>query len=118
MLAPDASTLSPVPLALRHGLALALALTALLAACTRTAPTIVFDSVPPTLAQFGARYLARGGTATQLEGTWEPKRVVILEFDSADRARAWWSSEDYRELRELRQASARTNMILVEGTCA
>lgn len=38
--------------------------------------------VPPTIARFGGRYLARGGRAERLEGGWEPRRVVLLEFPS------------------------------------
>jgi uncharacterized protein (DUF1330 family) len=41
----------------------------------------------PTLAQYGGRYLVRGGRAEKLEGSLEPKRVVVIAFDSAERAR-------------------------------
>lgn len=71
--------------------------------------------VPPTLAAYGGRFLVRGGEAETLEGGWEPKRVVILEFPSAERARAWWDSEEYAEAKALRQATAHTRMILVAG---
>jgi uncharacterized protein (DUF1330 family) len=40
---------------------------------------------------------------------------VILEFPSAERARAWWSSPEYAEAKALRLATARSKMILVEG---
>ena len=71
--------------------------------------------VPATLATYGARYLARGGRAERLEGEWDPRRVVLLEFQTFEAAKAWWASEDYRGPRALRQAAAVTNMILVEG---
>jgi uncharacterized protein (DUF1330 family) len=71
--------------------------------------------VPATIAAFGGRYLARGGKAEVLEGAYSPKRMVILEFESVERARAWWASEVYREPKALRQASATTDLILVEG---
>ena len=47
--------------------------------------------VPPSIAAFGGRFLARGGATETLEGEWRPKRLVIVEFPSA-RARAWWHS--------------------------
>ena len=50
-----------------------------------------------------------------LEGSWAPKRFVVLEFPSAEQARAWWSCSEYAEPKKLRQASADTQMILVEG---
>ena len=64
---------------------------------------------------FGGRYIARGGSVEVLEGQWDPKRTVILEFDDMDRARAWWNSEQYREGKALRQSIARSTMLLVEG---
>ena len=68
-----------------------------------------------TVAQYGGRYLVRGGRAERLEGNVEPKRVVILAFDSVDRARAWWASEEYAGPKAVRQSAAKTDMILVEG---
>ena len=70
---------------------------------------------PATIEQYGGRYLVRGGRAERLEGTVEPKRVVVLEFESAERARAWWSSEEYAGARAIRQSSSKTDLILVDG---
>jgi uncharacterized protein (DUF1330 family) len=70
---------------------------------------------PPSIAQYGGRYVARGGEVTTLEGTWSPKRLVILEFPSVDQAKAWWNSTEYAEAKALRQAVARTQMIVVAG---
>jgi uncharacterized protein (DUF1330 family) len=70
---------------------------------------------PASIAAYGGRYIARGGQTEALEGEWEPRRVVILEFDDVARARSWLDSPEYREARALRHASARTQMIVVEG---
>jgi uncharacterized protein (DUF1330 family) len=64
---------------------------------------------------YGGRFLVRGGRTEVLEGSWQPNRLVIAEFDSAERAREWWTSAEYREPKALRQKSSVTNMILVEG---
>lgn len=61
------------------------------------------------------KYIVRGGKTEVLEGDWQPKRIVILEFDSMDGAKEWLNCEEYREPRKMRHATARTNMILVEG---
>jgi len=71
--------------------------------------------VPATLARHGGVYLARGGRAERLEGSWEPRRMVVLSFPSYEAARTWWTSEDYAGPKALRQAAAVTEMILVEG---
>ena len=70
---------------------------------------------PAAIAAHGGRYLARGGSTEVLEGDWSPKRTVILEFPSLEKAKAWWSSAEYAEGKALRQASARTNMLIVQG---
>jgi uncharacterized protein (DUF1330 family) len=70
---------------------------------------------PPVIAAHGGRYLVRGGRTELLEGDWSPRRTVILEFPSLEKAKAWWDSIDYAEAKALRQASARTNMLIVEG---
>ena len=71
--------------------------------------------VPPSLATYGGKFSVRGGVCETLEGTWAPKRIVVLEFPDRARAKQWWSSEEYRAAKALRQRTARTEMIVVEG---
>lgn len=68
-----------------------------------------------TVTAYGGKYIVRGGPAERLEGTWDPKRVVVLEFPDAACAKEWWSSEEYRPAKALREASAKSDMILVAG---
>jgi len=70
---------------------------------------------PPIVAAYGGKYLARGGKTETLEGDWSPKRLVILEFESAERAKAWLNSPEYRAPRQLRNQTTKTNMVVVEG---
>jgi uncharacterized protein (DUF1330 family) len=70
---------------------------------------------PPSIAAYGGKFLARGGQVEVLEGTWQPGRLVILEFESAARAKAWLESPEYAPARKLRHATATTNMVLIEG---
>jgi uncharacterized protein (DUF1330 family) len=71
--------------------------------------------VPRSVAKYGGRFVVRGGKTETLEGTWSPKRFVMLEFPDAERAKAWWASADYAEAKALRQATAHTELIVVEG---
>lgn len=71
--------------------------------------------VPPSLAEYGGRFLVRGGKVENLEGEWSPKRLVLVEFPSVEQAKAWWSSPEYADAKALRQATAKTQMIVVEG---
>ena len=73
------------------------------------------EQVPATLAAYGGRFVARGGRAERLEGDWQPQRIVILEFESLERARAWWGSAEYAGPKTLRQSASTADMIVVEG---
>jgi uncharacterized protein (DUF1330 family) len=68
-----------------------------------------------TVEKYGGKYVVRGGRTEVLEGDWEPKRIVVLQFDSPTHAKDWLNSEEYREPRKMRHRTARTKMILVEG---
>lgn len=68
-----------------------------------------------TLAPYGGRYLVRGGRVETLEGNWTPRRFVVLEFPSFERAKAWWSSSEYAAAKAIRHASAASEMIVAEG---
>src|SRR6267154_4744013 len=68
-----------------------------------------------TVHKYGGKYIARGGKTEVLEGDWNPKRIVVLQFESMERAKEWLNCEEYREPRKMRHRTAKTNMILVEG---
>ncbi len=68
-----------------------------------------------TVAAYGGRFLVRGGEQETLEGDWPGVRIVVMEFDDADAARAWWNSEEYAPLKELRRGASVTDIVLVEG---
>jgi uncharacterized protein (DUF1330 family) len=71
--------------------------------------------VPPTLAAYGGRFAVRGGACETLEGSWHPKRIVVLEFPDVARAKQWWASDEYGAAKQLRQRAAHTEMIVVDG---
>ena len=67
------------------------------------------------VANHGGRFIIRGGAIEALEGTWEPLRMVVIEFPDVAAARAWWDSEEYAPLKRMRQDASDTNIVLVEG---
>jgi uncharacterized protein (DUF1330 family) len=71
--------------------------------------------VGASLARYGGKFLVRGGEIDVLEGNWTPQRIVILEFDNAARARAWYDSEEYRLPKQMRMRASTANLIVVEG---
>jgi len=70
---------------------------------------------PAAIAAYGGRFVVRGGPVETLEGDWAPERIVVLEFDSVAQAKDWWASAEYAPAKALRQQSAVTRMIVVEG---
>jgi uncharacterized protein (DUF1330 family) len=68
-----------------------------------------------TVRKYGGKYIVRGGATEVLEGEWQPKRIVVLEFANMQRARDWLNCGEYSEPRKMRHRTSRTNMILVEG---
>jgi uncharacterized protein (DUF1330 family) len=71
--------------------------------------------VAPALQKYGARFLARGGRVDVLEGKWNPSRLVVLQFESMEKAREFYDSEDYRPAKQARQKASSANFIVVEG---
>jgi uncharacterized protein (DUF1330 family) len=70
---------------------------------------------PGSLLPFEGKFVVRGAEAETLEGSWKPGRMVVLEFPSLEKAKAWWASETYAPAKALRQSASDTQMIVVEG---
>jgi uncharacterized protein (DUF1330 family) len=69
----------------------------------------------PTLAKWGARVLAGGGDVEVLEGSWDPKRLAIVEFASTARAQQWYASPGYSKAKPILRGTATANLVIVEG---
>ena len=72
-------------------------------------------SVPGTVAAYGGRYLVRGVSGEVLEGAWTPKRLVVLEFESIARAKEWYNSTEYADLKKIRHNASNGNLIFADG---
>ena len=63
----------------------------------------------------GGRYLVRGGFDAVIEGEVDFDRLVVLEFDSVEKARAFYDDPEYVEVRKIRHANSVSTMILASG---
>ena len=70
---------------------------------------------PRSIEAYGGRYLVRGGPIDVLEGRWNPRRVVVLEFPTKRKAHDWWNSTEYSDAKAMRQSCAYTELIVVEA---
>ncbi len=69
----------------------------------------------PIVAAFGGKFVVRGGKVETLEGDWIANRLVVIEFESVERAKKWWASDEYRAAKELRQRTTNSKLLIVEG---
>ena len=72
-------------------------------------------AVPATIAQYGGRYLTRGGATELIEGGPQPKRIVILEFADAATLKRWYNSPEYQKILPGRLANSTSRAFIVES---
>jgi uncharacterized protein (DUF1330 family) len=72
-------------------------------------------AVVPLVEKYDGKYLAASDRVEALEGNWHPKRIVMIEFPSMQKAKEWFGCEEYREPSKIRKRTAKTKMILMEG---
>jgi uncharacterized protein (DUF1330 family) len=70
---------------------------------------------PRTIAQYGGKYIVRGGVMVVLEGNDQGRRMVVIEFPSLQKAKEWYYSEEYQRVKSLRQGAATGLLIALEG---
>lgn len=71
--------------------------------------------VPETLAPFHHQYVILGGKTQSLEGEPPKGGIVMIKFDSVEKAREWYDSAAYAAVRPIRQAAAKSRIFIVEG---
>lgn len=71
--------------------------------------------VPAVIAQYGGRYVVRGGAMERLENAEGFNRVVVLEFPSLAAARAFYDSPEYAPLLKLRLETTESQAVMIEG---
>lgn len=73
------------------------------------------SSAAPIAAQYGSRYIIRGGEIHLAEGDASSGRVVVLEFANLTAAQAFLNSDEYRSVAEIRHKAAKSRIMIVEG---
>ncbi len=71
--------------------------------------------VPATLKKYNGKFLVPGNPVEHLEGSWPVARLVLLEFDTMENARAWYNSTEYKIATKARIGAATITFTLVPG---
>jgi uncharacterized protein (DUF1330 family) len=72
------------------------------------------EKAPGTIAASGGHYIIRGGKSMSIEGE-PPKRFVVIQFDSVEKAKAWEDSPAYDAIKPIRHSSAKSRVFIIEG---
>jgi uncharacterized protein (DUF1330 family) len=82
-------------------------------------PSWVAEYGPKTAAlvqKHGGRYVIRNQKSERLEGSGPlPDVIVVLEFETMEKARAWYTDPEYAPMIKLRQKGSELDFVLVEG---
>ena len=73
------------------------------------------EKAPQIMASFDGHYVVRGGKIQPLEGEAPKGFIVVIGFDSVEKARAWYDSPDYKAIRGFRQSATHSRLLLAEG---
>jgi uncharacterized protein (DUF1330 family) len=93
----------------------------LIAEAEITDPTALQDygkKIAETLAPFNHRYVVSTSKIQALEGEAPKDRVVVIEFDSVQKAREWYDSPAYAAIRPIRQNATKSRIFIVEGVAS
>ena len=73
------------------------------------------EKVPSTIKNFDGEYIVRAGEYQHLEGSWEFSRNVVIKFPTYEKAKQWYSSQEYNKIKNLRLNNTETNLIIIKG---
>ncbi len=71
---------------------------------------------PAVIAQFGGRFVVRGGNPEVLEGRLVGQRIVVIAFPERAAAERFYRSPDYQAILPLRLAASTGASCIVDGT--
>jgi uncharacterized protein (DUF1330 family) len=70
---------------------------------------------PGVIKKYDGKFMVRGGDMVTLEGPEASQRIILLEFPTLEKAKAFYNSPEYREARKLREGAANAQLIAIQG---
>ena len=78
-------------------------------------PALTVDCVVFGIHEHRLQLLLIQRAQSPFEGSWALPQTVIMKFPSLEAAHRWHDDPDYQALAKHRHASARTNLVLIDG---
>jgi uncharacterized protein (DUF1330 family) len=76
------------------------------------------QEAPKSLIPFNGQYVVRGGAVQTVEGDAPKGYIVVIAFDSIEKARGWYYSSAYEAIKPIRQNSTKSRILIVEGVAS
>jgi uncharacterized protein (DUF1330 family) len=76
------------------------------------------EEAPKSIAAFDGQYVIRGGKMQTVEGEAPKGYIVVIGFESVEKARGWYYSRAYEAIKPIRQNSTKSRILIVEGISA
>ena len=73
------------------------------------------EKVSDVVKKYGGEYLARGGEYQVVEGEDNFPRIVIIKFQTYEKALEWYNSDEYKPVKDIRLQNSEGNNIIVKG---
>ena len=71
-------------------------------------------AVKPIVSKYHGRYIVCSERITALSPDWNPKRVIVIEFDTREQLEMCFSSKEYKQIAFLRENSVDSRAIIIE----
>ena len=65
--------------------------------------------------KYGGKFLYRDNKRERIEGKPIDDRLVILEFDSNENAKKWYNSQEYQQVKTIRQDIAEASIYILDS---
>lgn len=73
------------------------------------------EKIPAYLNKHSGQYLVEGVKPEILEGNWQPKTIVVLEFQTQGHVNNFLSDPEVKQLFKIRHKNTESNLIKVNG---
>lgn len=72
------------------------------------------DRASEIVQNYGGVYVIRSGSITPVSGDWAPRRLVLIRFNSKTDMQMCFGSEEYIEIKHLREQSTKSRAVIIE----